>query len=182
PSGRSIQKSYAGGVDNYHNEVATRMQKGELFSEESYLTDSSFKKATVYHTAKGRKVYSGGGILPDIFVPADTTGNTELVQDLGDRQLFNAYVIDKMQGNLAKYDNNGFLKNYQVSNAQFDDFIQYAAQTLREMDSKEIKESKYNIKLLLKAFAARYKWGDNAYYEVLNSDDNTLEKAVEAIN
>ncbi|MBS1532044.1 MAG: S41 family peptidase [Bacteroidetes bacterium] len=182
PSGRSIQKSYAGGLENYHNEVAQRMQKGELFSEQSYLADSAFKRASVYHTANGRKVFSGGGILPDIFVPADTTGNTELVQDLGDRQLFNAFVIDKMQGDLAKYNNDSFIKNYQVSNAQFDDFIQYAAQTLRQMDSREIKESKGNIKLLLKAFAARYKWGDNAYYEVLNSDDNTLQKAVEAIN
>jgi carboxyl-terminal processing protease len=182
PSGRSIQKSYAGGLESYHNEVAARMQKGELFSEQSYLTDSSFKRASVYHTANGRKVYSGGGILPDIFVPADTTGNTELVQELGDRQLFNAYVIDKMQPGLDKYNNGSFVKNYRVSNTQFDDFIQYASQTLKEMDSKEIKESKDNIKLLLKAFAARYKWGDNAYYEVLNSDDNTLQKAVEAIN
>src|SRR5262249_42073914 len=102
--------------------------------------------------------------------------------DLGDRQLFNAYVIDKMQGDLAKYTNDSFVKNYQVSNDQFADFIQYAAGTLKQMDSREIKESKGNIKLLLKAFAARYKWGDNAYYEVLNSDDNTLEKAIEAIN
>ena len=182
PSGRSIQKSYAGGLENYHNEVVARMQKGQLFSEQSYLTDSSFKKASVYHTANGRKVYSGGGILPDIFVPADTTGNTELVQELGDRQLFNAYVIDKMQADLGKYNNDSFVKDYQVSNDRFDDFIQYAAGTLKQMDSREIKDSKDNIKLLLKAFAARYKWGDNAYYEVLNSDDNTLQKAIEAIN
>lgn len=183
PSGRSIQKSYSGGLESYRNEVMERMQKGQLFSEESYLTDSAFKKATVYHTAKGRKVFSGGGILPDVFVPADTTGDTQLVQELGDRQIFSAYVIDKMQPELAKYNSNdSFLKNYQVGNGEFDDFIQYASGTLKEMDSKEIKESKDNIKLLLKAFAARYKWGDNAYYEVLNSDDNTLKKAVEVIN
>jgi carboxyl-terminal processing protease len=159
------------------------MQKGQLFSEESYLTDSSFKKAAVYHTAKGRKVFSGGGILPDVFVPADTIGNTQLVQELGDRQLFSAYVIDKMQPDMGKYNtNDSFVKGYAVSNSEFDNFIQYASGTLKEMDSKEIKESKDNIKLLLKAFAARYKWGDNAYYEVLNSDDTTLKKAVEAIN
>jgi len=183
PSGRSIQKSYSGGLESYRNEVMERMQKGQLFSEESYLTDSAFKKATVYHTAKGRKVFSGGGILPDVFVPADTTGDTQLVQELGDRQIFSAYVIDKMQTELRKYNSNdSFLKGYQVSNSEFDDFIQYASITLKEMDSKEIKASKDNIKLLLKAFAARYKWGDNAYYEVLNSDDTTLQKAVEAIN
>jgi carboxyl-terminal processing protease len=183
PSGRSIQKSYSGGLESYRNEVMERMQKGQLFSEESYLSDSAFKKATVYHTSKGRKVFSGGGILPDVFVPADTTGDTQLVQELGDRQLFSAYVIDKMQAELAKYGSEaGFYKNYVVSNGDFDDFIQYASGTLKEMDSREISLSKDNIKLLLKAFAARYKWGDNAYYEVLNSDDPTLKKAVETIN
>src|SRR6201991_3835379 len=76
PSGRSIQKSYKGGIENYRNELADRMQKGELFSEQNYLIDSSFKKATAYHTSGGRKVFSGGGIMPDVFVPADTNGNT----------------------------------------------------------------------------------------------------------
>jgi carboxyl-terminal processing protease len=183
PSGRSIQKSYSGGLESYRNEVVERMQKGQLFSEESYLTDSSFKKAAVYHTAKGRKVFSGGGILPDVFVPADTTGNTQLVQEMGDRQLFSAYVIDKMQADLGKYiSDDSFVKEYEVNDGKLDDFIRYASNSLKEMNSKEIKESKSNIKLLLKAFAARYKWGDNAYYEVLNSDDTTLQKAIEAIN
>lgn len=183
PSGRSIQKPYKDGLESYRNEVAVRMQKGELFSEENYMRDSSFKKAIAYHTANGRKVFSGGGIMPDVFVPADTTGNTQLVQDLGDAQLFNAYVIDKMQPDLSKFTtSDSFLKDYNVSNDDFDDFIVYASKTLKEMASREIKSSEDNIKLLLKAFAARYKWGDTAYYRVMNSDDNTLHKAIEAIN
>jgi carboxyl-terminal processing protease len=75
-----------------------------------------------------------------------------------------------------------YLKDYNVSNNQFDDFILYASKTLKEMDSGEIKISKDNIKLILKAFAARYKWGDTAYYQVLNSNDNALRKAIAAIN
>ncbi|HJP63223.1 MAG TPA: S41 family peptidase, partial [Mucilaginibacter sp.] len=183
PSGRSIQKSYKGGLDSYRNEVAERVQKGELFSEENYLADSAFKKATAYHTAKGRKVFSGGGILPDIFVPADTTGNTQLMQELGDKQLFSAYVIDKMQPVLKGFDtDDNFLKSYNVNNDQFDDFIGYASKTLKEINSKEIKASKDNIKMLLKAYAARYKWGDTAYFQVLNDDDNTLKRAIAEIN
>jgi carboxyl-terminal processing protease len=183
PSGRSIQKSYKEGIENYRNELAERVQKGELFSEQSYLSDSAFKKAAMYHTSGGRKVFSGGGIMPDLFVPADTTGNTTLIQELNNQQLFNAFVIDKMQPVLNSFDtDSSFLKSYSMSNDQFDDFIVYASQTLKEMDSSEIRISKDNIKLLLKAFAARYKWGDTAYFQVLNSDDKTLKKAIAAIN
>lgn len=183
PSGRSIQKSYKGGLESYHNEVAERMQKGELFSEENYMRDSAFQKAKIYHTAAGRKVYSGGGIMPDIFVPADTTGNTQLVQEMDDQQLFNAYVIDKLQPVLNSYKSyEEFEKGYNVGNDQFDDFIVYASKTLKEMNSAEVKDSKDTIKTLIKAFAARYKWGDNAYFQVMNSDDATLKKAISAIN
>ncbi len=183
PSGRSIQKSYKGGIESYRNEVAERVQKGELFSEQNYLKDTAFKKATAYHTTTGRKVFSGGGIMPDIFVPADTTGNTLLIQELNNQQLFNAFVIDKMQAGLNKYSTGeSYLKNYNVSNNQFDDFILYASKTMKEMDSGEIKVSKESIKLLLKAFAARYKWGDTAYFQVINSNDNTLKKAISELN
>lgn len=183
PSGRSIQKSYKEGAETYRNEVNERIQKGELFSEENYLKDSAFKKAAVYHTSSGRKVFSGGGIMPDIFVPADTTGNTMLIQELGNQQLFSAFVIDKMQNALNSYKtDDSFLNDYIVSDNQFDDFILYASKTLKEMDSKEIKASKYNIKLYLKAFAARFKWGDSAYYQALNREDETLKKAISAIN
>jgi carboxyl-terminal processing protease len=121
--------------------------------------------------------------MPDVFVPADTTGDTELIQDLTDRQLFSAFVIDKMQPALNGFDTSeDFLKNYSVSNDQFDNFIVYASQTIKEMNSGEVKTSRDNIKLLLKAYAARYKWGDSAYFEVLNSTDNTLKKAISEIN
>jgi carboxyl-terminal processing protease len=163
--------------------VAQRMQKGELFSEENYMRDSAFKRATVFHTAKGRKVYSGGGIMPDIFVPADTVGNTQLVQEMSDQQLFNAYVIDKLQPALSGYKTeDSFEQHYNISNDQVDDFILYSSKTLKEMNSAEVKESRDMIKLLIKAFAARYKWGDNAYFQVLNSDDVTLKKAIAAMN
>ncbi|WP_426670050.1 S41 family peptidase [Mucilaginibacter sp. McL0603] len=182
PSGRSIQKSYKGGIESYHNELAERMQKGELFSEQNYTADSAFKKAAVYHTSNGRKVFSGGGIMPDLFVPADTTGNTMLIQELNNQQLFNAFVIDKMQSTLNSFNtDDSFVKDYAMSDSQFDDFIVYASKTLKEMDSNEVKISKDNIKQILKAFAARYKWGDTAYFQVMNTNDPALKKAITAI-
>jgi carboxyl-terminal processing protease len=182
PSGRSIQKSYAGGIDSYHNDLNNRMKKGELFSAQSNLNDSVFKKSASYHTANGKTVFGGGGIMPDIFVPADTAQNTQLMQELGDNLLFTAFVIDKLQPALNKFASaDDFVKNYVVSDAMYDDFILYASSTIKEMDSDEVRISKQPIKTLLKAYAARFKWGDEAYFETINSDDATFKKAVAVV-
>jgi carboxyl-terminal processing protease len=183
PSGRSIQKSYKAGIDNYHNEIAERMRKGELFSAQSNLDDSIFKRPSAYHTANGRKVFSGGGIMPDVFVPADTTGNTYLVQALGEQQLFTAYTIDKLQQQLGTYKSaDEFIKRYNISDDELDSFILYASKTLKEIDSRELAQSKPTIKSLLKASAARFKWGNTAYFEASNRDDIALRKAVDFIH
>jgi carboxyl-terminal processing protease len=180
PSGRSIQKSYKNGVDSYRSELAQRMQKGELFSEQSNLNDSIFKSPSNYHTSSGRKVFSGGGIMPDVFVPADTTRSTILIQDLSQQQLFTAYVIDKQQQLLKEYPTeNAFLKQYTVTNDDVDRFILYASQTIKEMDSHEVMLSREPIKTILKAHTARFKWGDNAYFKVVNADDVTFKKGLE---
>jgi carboxyl-terminal processing protease len=179
PSGRSIQKSYKNGVDEYHNELSARMQKGELSSAQSNMDDSIFQHPSKYRTANGRKVYSGGGIMPDVFVPADTTGNTRLFYDLNNRQLFMAYAIKKMQGTLAKYSSfETFNKGYNVSQTELTNFIIYTTQTLKQLDSDQIARSTPDIKRYIKANAARFKWGDEAYYRIINQDDETLKKAI----
>jgi carboxyl-terminal processing protease len=183
PSGRSIQKSYKNGVENYRNELADRVQKGELISEQSNLNDSLFKHPSPYRTSAGRKVFSGGGIMPDVFVPEDTAQNTLLVRQLTDRQLFNAYVVDRLQPTLKNYTSeDNFLKQYSVTDQQLSDFLVYASQTIKEMDSHDILVSKNYLKTLVKSFAARFNWGNDAYYRALNADDIALKKAVEAIN
>jgi len=183
PSGRSIQKSYKNGVENYRNELAERMQKGELFSEQSNLKDSIFRLPSAYHTSNGRKVFSGGGIMPDVFVPADSTQNTLLIQDLNNHQLFTAYAIDRMQPLLAKYVSaDDFLKQYAVNDAELNDFIIYASQTVKEMDSHDLLISKTYLKTLIKSFAARFKWGDEAYFKSLNANDAVLKKAIAAVH
>jgi carboxyl-terminal processing protease len=183
PSGRSIQKSYKNGTESYHNEIADRMQKGELYSAANTLKDSSFRSSLSYRTAKGKKVYSGGGIMPDVFIPADTNTNTELIQELNNRQLFTAYIIDRLYPVLKKYpDQDDFVKHYFPTEQDLDNFIVYSSATIKEMDSVEIKISRNNIKKLLKAYMGRFKWGDNAYYRVINSDDPALVKAVQVVS
>ena len=182
PSGRSIQKSYKAGIDSYHNELATRMQKGELFSAKSNMDDSIFRQPSKYHTANGRKVFSGGGIMPDVFVPADTTGNTRLLYDLNNRQLFMAFVLQRLQPALKRYPTfDSFNQGFVVNDDVLTSFIIYASKTLKEMDSDEVGRSKANIKLYLKAMAARFKWGDEGYFRVLNQDDATVKAGVEVV-
>jgi carboxyl-terminal processing protease len=183
PSGRSIQKSYADGVESYHNELNERMKKGELFSAQNSFNDSLFRKPSPYHTVSGRKVYSGGGIMPDIFVPVDTAEETNLVQELDDDQLFTAFVIDRLQPALNKYtDENAFIKHYNINDDVYGDFILYASQTIKEMDPNDVMVSKKTIKTLLKAYAARFKWGDEAFFQTVNNDDAGFKKAVATLN
>ena len=180
PSGRSIQKSYKGGLQNYRNELADRMRKGELFSAETNLSDSIFKRNSTYHTANGRKVFSGGGIMPDVFIPADTNASTLLMQQLYSNQLFTAYVIDNMQTTLNTYKNaEDFYLHYGVSNDELNRFIIYASQTIKEMDSQDLKLSTPAIRTVIKAFAARFKWGDEPFYRVMNANDPTFKKALD---
>ncbi|RYE19991.1 MAG: S41 family peptidase [Sphingobacteriales bacterium] len=183
PSGRSIQKSYSNGVENYRNELAERMRKGELFSAESNINDTAiFSKQSPYRTSRGKKVFSGGGIMPDVFIPADSTKNTQLVRKLVEKQLFAEYVIDRMQPLLLTYSHaDQFIKTYQLSDEAFVDFIQYAAPSIKDMDLQEIRLSKEDIKVLLKAYAARFKWGDTYYFQAVNSNDEALSKAIDAV-
>ena len=182
-SGRSIQKTYKNGVVSYRNELAERMRKGELFSAESNLNDSVLHTNTNYRTSNGRKVFSGGGIMPDVFVPEDTTKNTWLISQLSKRDLFTAYIIDHMQPALKAYAlDDDFINGYTISDADFTKFIKYASLTVKDITTEEVTAGKAHIKTLLKAHAAHFKWGDAGYYRALNATDVALKKAVEALN
>lgn len=182
PSGRSIQKSYANGVDSYHNDISERIKRGELFSAQNSFTDSLYRKPSKFHTLNGRQVYAGGGIMPDIFVPLASGEDTQLVQDLDDAQLFTAFVIDRLQPAVKKYETPGaFIKHYTISDELYGDFIAYASQSIKEMDPQDVFESKQTIKTLLKAYAARFKWGDEAFFQAVNKDDAGLRKAIAAV-
>lgn len=181
PSGRSIQKSYKDGIEEYRKEIGDREQKGELTSAEKNLCEDAFK-TKAFHTQSGRRVYGGGGIMPDVFVPDDPATNVALLGELSHNQLYTAYAIDHLQPVLSSFSVfDEYIKDFTVSDARVDEFIVYASKTLKEMDSAEIKLAKPYIKLYLKAFAARFKWGNSAYFKVLNQNDTAISKALAAI-
>ncbi len=182
-SGRSIQKTYKDGAVSYRNELAERMRKGELFSAESNLNDSVLRTNSKYRTSTGRKVFSGGGIMPDVFVPEDTTRNTWLIHQLSKNDVFTAYVIDYLQPTLKNYPTDDFfISQYNISDAELIRFFKYAALTIKDISPEEITAAKAHAKTLLKATAAHFKWGDEAYYKTLNSTDVAVWKAVESLD
>jgi carboxyl-terminal processing protease len=183
PSGRSIQKSYSKGTENYRNELTERLQKGELYTAQNNLEDSSMTNPVAYHTSAGKKVYGGGGIMPDVFVPEDAAVNVPLIQDLARNQVFSAYVMDHMQPLLRNYTTPAdFARYYTVDDITFNNFIQYASDTIKEIDSHDVSVAKNYLKVLLKAQAARFKWGNEWYYRITNQNDAGVMKAVAAVN
>lgn len=127
PSGRCIQKSYKEGEMAYEKELLNRYSNGELFSRDSIKID----KSKIFETAHGRKVYGGGGIIPDIFVPRDTSGISSYyiaVLNAGLIQQFAFHYVDVNRGVLKQMkDYKQFLRTLPGNDALINDFVDYAA-------------------------------------------------------
>ncbi len=134
PTGRCIQKSYADGTDDYMDDFMKRYKHGEFVNSDSIKFPDSLK----YYTPNKRVVYGGGGIMPDIFVPIDTTGASEFLDNVNRKGLLNQYVLDLLETKRdemkAKYPTfKEFNANYQ---ADLNDFIKYAEkQGVKRIDS-----------------------------------------------
>lgn len=181
PSGRCIQKPYQQGeVDEYDADIENRYEHGEFFAQDSIVQNDS----VVYYTSLGRKVYGGGGIMPDYFVGQDTTQYTPYY-----RQAFNSMVLynfcfsytDKNRATLKKYKTWQELTAYLETTSYVEEFIQYAEQKGIKRNDKEIKQSEKLIKNQIQAYICRNILGDKGFYPVLNLDDKTVQKAVEVL-
>lgn len=183
PSGRSIQKPYKSGEsdENYDAEIEKRVLHGEMFQKDSI----SFADSLKYYTAKGRTVYANGGIMPDIFVPHDTTYYTPYYTNVLNNGIvydFSFAFADKHRAKLSTYDTWEKLVEYLVKKTTyFSEFIRYAEQKGVSRNSQEIAKSKALLANLLQAYIARNLLGDEAFYPILNLQDNTVKKAIEMV-
>lgn len=179
PTGRSIQKPYGEGID-YDNDYYSRYESGELFEEDSVKVNDSLS----YTTPKGRTVYGGGGIYPDVFVPNDTLGASYYLTSLYYGSAFNQYVFGYLDGKRSKWLTfDQFNHSFIVSEALFGDFIKYAQDELdipkRELD---IAKSKQIIKNRIKAEIARHLFRENGYYQIYLKDDLDVKEALNAFS
>lgn len=179
PAGRCIQRSYDKGSEEYYNEIYDRYARGEFVHEDSIQN----KDTTVYQTSKGKRVFGGGGIRPDIFVPVDTSLSNEYFYIV--RSFVPEFVYkysSKHADVLEKYKTiDDFKKNFAVSAELVKEFYQYAQTTGLKRD--DVKEKKVEVKLdlYLKAFFAKQIWRMDGFYNIANADDNVIAKAIETL-
>lgn len=181
PTGRSIQQPYDMGYEAYKNEHKSRESTGELIARDSIKVLDSL----VYLTPKNRRLYAGGGILPDVFVPADTSTYTDEVDEILKNGLFYGYVLKYLRKNqqslLETYNTaNEFVNGFEVEESMIQDFKNYLAikqiENFDVQNLRNVEQAKRQIKSLIARFAYDY----NAYFRALIEYDDDVIAAREA--
>ena len=183
PTGRCIQRPYEKGTEDYYKEMTKRLEHGEYFHADSIHFPDSLK----YKTDKGRIVYGGGGIMPDIFMPADTSFNSKLYTNLIRKGILNKYTVDYA---MAQRENlkqqyqqfNQYNQDFQVTDAMIEEIKKLAEKEKVSWKEDEYRRSEKYIKLQVKALIARNVWETQQYYEVTLKEDPTIKKAIEVIS
>jgi carboxyl-terminal processing protease len=182
PSGRCIQKSYAEGIDKYYEDYATRFKHGEMENPDSIKFPDSLK----FHTSKKRLVYGGGGIMPDVFIPLDTTPFTDYFTNLRRKNVINTFIgeyVDKNRKDLQQTypDFPSFNRKFTIDEAFMKDFLAAAEKQGVKMDEKQFALSENLIKSQLKSLIAQKLWDVNASFQVINEYDQEVQKAISVI-
>ena len=181
PSGRCIQKPYEKGKESeYELDLLTRYEHGEFFSADSIKQDET----EVYHTRLGRPVYGGGGIMPDIFVPQDTTGMTSYFRMAANRGLIIRYTFDYTDQNrstLQKYDTPEKMETYLKGQNLLNKFAAWAEKKGLKRRNNLMMKSRRLFEMSLYGNIIYNMLGMEAYVEYLNESDKTVLKAVEIL-
>ena len=185
PSGRCIQKPYTKGrKSEYEEDFENRFKHGELISIDSIRLDST----KVYHTLnKRRPVYGGGGIMPDVFVPLDTTTYTKYYMALRRGNYINDQslrYIDRHRADLkAKYkDIKAFIKNYEVPAELTDTIVAVAGRKgVKPKDDAELQKTLKDLRFTLKSLIIYDIWDRNEYFQFINSRSDIVKKALEIL-
>ena len=182
PAGRCIQKPYEG-TESYEDELVERYNRGEMMSADSIHFPDSLKCTTL---KKGRTVYGGGGVMPDYFVPVDTARYTKYHRQLslqGVIQKVHLQLIDKYRDEWLKtyktYKNFG--RKFDINESMMKQLIDEAQKMEIEYHEEQFRQSESQIKLQMKALIARDLWGNNEYYQTINSINESVRKAVELL-
>lgn len=182
PSGRSIQKEYQRGRDGkYELDLLDRYNHGEFYSQDSIKLD----KSKLFHTDNGRKVYGGGGIMPDIFVPEDTVGYTSYFVEAMNLGLIQKFASDFADSYRKMMEGRKDLQTLQRimprDNMLLNNFVSYAASRGLPARWFYINRSRDLLLNQIKAVIARDLVGYDAFIQILNEMDSTVIRAVEAL-
>ncbi|MCB9170674.1 MAG: S41 family peptidase [Flavobacteriales bacterium] len=186
PSGRCIQKSYADGIEAYRRDRLERLRHGELTSLDSIHPADTAR----FFTMNKRVVYGGGGIMPDLFVPLDTTLSSEMFGKLVRKGTLNTFSLTYVDAHrtdlLDRYKNvDVFIKDFHIDDKFLDDLARAGEKDGIDADPEGMVRSKDLIELRSKALIARDLWDTSAYWQVINTDnpvDSSFRRALEALS
>ena len=184
PSGRCIQKPYDDGVGEYKKDYFNRMSNGEMFSADSIHFDDDLKHKTLVN---GRNVYGGGGIMPDIFVPLDTSHHYSYLNKLRRKNVTYNFVLDFVDQNREsihqKYsDFEAFNENFKITDDVVSEVVERGVKEGVEKDEESLEFVKESLRKELKAYIARDLFSRNDMFKVLNGDDDVISKALEVLD
>ncbi len=180
PSGRCIQKPYSGNYEDYMHEYYDRYDDGEVYSADSVKIADSLK----YYTPKGKIVYGGGGIYPDVFVPLDSTKNTWYIAELYYKGVFQAFSFDFVKDKRTKWKNMyDYNKSFVVTDQIINQFNTYITNNYDIVQDVVIgnKQNSNRLKEILKAEIARQLWEEKAYYYMSIKTDKEVMKSIEIL-
>lgn len=186
PSGRCIQKPYTkGDKKQYEEELVDRYKEGEYY----HLDSIQFNDSLVYTTLKNRRtIYGGGGIMPDVFVPVDTSENSKYYRDLMAKGIINQYAVDYVDKHRAEIkstykDLNDFDKRFALTDDNLRDFIAMGEKDSVKYDEKQYNTSKRLLRTVLKGLIARDVYADpGAYTIIVNHNNKDVQEALRVIN
>ncbi len=185
PSGRNIQKPYTkGDREDYDKDIIDRYNRGELQSADSIHFADSLKYTTL---RLRRTVYGGGGIMPDVFVPLDTTQYTDYHRALVAKGIIPQFAlryVDKNRADLkAKYaDAQDFIKKFDVTDAMLADMVEAGKAEKVELNEEQYAKSKELLRTFLKAAIANDLYNTSAYFQVVNTKNDIFREALDIIN
>ncbi len=178
PSGRSIQKPYREGSDEYYHDIMKRAVHGELEVADSIQFSDSLK----FETKGGRTVYGGGGIMPDYFVPIDTSGYSDYYSKVIGKALVYNFALeysDKHRKELNKLNAAEAIEQYLDKQQILDQFVAYAAQQGVKKEPRGLNQSGKIIKTQIMAYIARNMIGEEGFFPIIQKIDDTLQKAIQ---
>jgi carboxyl-terminal processing protease len=185
PSGRSIQKPYElGGGEEYQKDLMKRFDSGEFFHADSIHLNTELK----FNTTGGREVYGGGGIMPDVFVARDSSGNSRYLFELRGKNIIRDYTVRYASVHEKELLRNSFSKfnsDFVVGDPILEEIVKEGKKQGIVFNEAEFQKSKSMIQLEVKALLGRYVWGrkrkdglSNEIYQIINQTDNIYQEAL----
>jgi carboxyl-terminal processing protease len=184
PSGRSIQSPYNEGYDKYMENFFKRYTDGEMMTADSVHFPDSLKSRTLVNK---RVVYGGGGIMPDVFVAADTSYNSSYFRRLNGKNVFNSFTLEYFDKNRVSLNSRyksfeEFKNNFQFSPDDIKAFIAKGEAEGVKYNEDEFNISKDEMLLILKGLVATNIWQISEYFQIINENDKVIEKALNVIS